>query len=102
MQDEQTIFALATAPGRGGVAVFRVSGRDARDAIERLCRPKTMPNVREASLRSLHHPRTGELIDRALVLWFEGPNSFTGEDVVEFHLHGGRAIAQAMTEALRS
>ncbi|MFY9287886.1 MAG: tRNA uridine-5-carboxymethylaminomethyl(34) synthesis GTPase MnmE [Alphaproteobacteria bacterium] len=102
MSKDQTIFALASAPGRGGVAVFRISGPDARKGVTSLCKPNDVPKAREVTLRKIHHPKTGELIDRALVLFFEAPNSFTGEDVVEFHLHGGRAIANAMSECLRS
>ncbi len=99
MTADTTIFALASAIGRGGVAVFRVSGPQAPEAVSGLCRPADAPKPREASLRKVHHPQSGELIDQVLVLFFAGPNSFTGEDVVEFHTHGGRAIAQAMTEA---
>jgi tRNA modification GTPase len=95
-----TIFALASAPGRGGVAVFRISGPEAKKTIEKLCQPAALSNPREAVLRKIHHPQNGMAIDQALVLYFESPNSFTGEDVVELHLHGGRAIAQAVTEAL--
>jgi tRNA modification GTPase len=96
-----TIFALATAPGRSGVAVFRVSGPAARQSLTALCKPNDIPKPREASLRKIHNPATGELIDHALVLFFEAPHSFTGEDVVEFHTHGGRAIAHALTDILQ-
>jgi tRNA modification GTPase len=102
MTNDDTIFALATAQGRAGISVFRISGSDARQAIEKLCRPGTVPLPREAVLRKIHDPKTNELIDHALVLWFPAPHSFTGEDVAEFHLHGGRAVAQAMAEALRN
>jgi tRNA modification GTPase len=97
-----TIFAPATAAGRAGIAVFRVSGPAAREAILRLCRPNLMPAPRQASLRALHHPVSGAMIDRALVLWFPAPHSFTGEDTVEVHAHGGRAVTQAVAEALRA
>lgn len=100
MDSESTIFALASASGRGGVAVFRVSGKAAKTAVSKLCQPSDVSRVREASLRKVHDPKTNEAIDQALVLFFESPNSFTGEDVVEFHTHGGRAIAHAVTEAL--
>jgi len=100
MNSSPTIFALATAPGRGGISVFRVSGPSARTAVEKLCRPNDMPKVREASLRKIHHPASGETIDSALLIWFENPHSFTGEDVLEIHAHGGRAVANALTEAL--
>lgn len=102
MTVDATIFALASAPGRGGVAVFRVSGPDAAVAVTKLCRPAELPEPRMAALRKLHHPQTGVVLDEAVLLYFKAPNSFTGEDVVELHTHGGRAVAQAVTEALQS
>jgi tRNA modification GTPase len=102
MSSADTIFALASAPGRAGVAVFRISGPEARQALA-LCAGDTfIPRPREALLRKLHNPKTQEPIDKALVLFFENPDSFTGEDVVEFQTHGGRAVAQAVTAALQS
>ena len=94
-----TIFALATAPGRSGVAVVRVSGPGAGDALSALIR-RPLPKPREAILRSLRDPNTGEVLDSALVLYFAAPRSFTGEDVVELHLHGGRAVTAGVIEAL--
>ena len=82
-----------------GVAVVRVSGPLATPALERLTGKKP-PEVRKASLRSLRAPATGELLDEALVLRFEAPKSFTGEDVVELHCHGGRATVDGVLEAL--
>ncbi len=96
----KTIIALASAQGRAGVAVVRVSGSNARAAVERLCNPATLPAPRLASLRALMDPRTGEKLDQALVLFFPAPHSFTGEDVVELHLHGGRSIIKGVIEAL--
>lgn len=96
----ETIYAPATAVGRAGVVVFRISGPAASEAILRLTRPSQLLSPRTASLRVLHHPETQEVLDRALVLWFPSPNSFTGEDVVELHTHGGRAVTHAVTEAL--
>lgn len=92
-----TIFAPATAPGRGAVAVVRVSGPRARDVLQMLAAP--LPSPRRAALRRLG-PRGGERLDEALVLWFPGPGSFTGEDSAELHLHGGRASVEAVTGAL--
>ena len=97
-----TIYALATAAGRAGVAVFRVSGTAAREALTRLCPKHPLPAPRQAVLRALHHPATGDVIDHALVLSFPAPHSFTGEDVVELHTHGGRAVTQSVAEALGS
>ncbi len=93
-----TIFALATASGRAGVAIVRLSGPGSGPALERLARVKLVP--RAAQYRSLRHPETGDLLDRALTLWFPAPQSFTGEDVAELHLHGGRAVAKAVLDAL--
>ena len=91
-----SIFALASAPGRAGVAVVRVSGPLAGACIQALAGP--VPTPRRAVLRRLVH--RGSEIDRALLLWFAGPHSFTGEDVVEFHIHGGRAVREALFAAL--
>ena len=90
------IFALASAVGRAGVAVVRLSGPDAGPIARALAGP--LPQARQAVLRRLLH-QAGE-IDHALLLWFPGPGSFTGEDVAEFHIHGGRAVREALFSAL--
>jgi tRNA modification GTPase len=91
-----TIFALASAPGRAGVAVVRLSGPEAGPIAQSLAGP--LPPPRQAVLRRL---KAGAAeIDHALLLWFEGPGSFTGEDVAEFHVHGGRAVREALFGAL--
>ena len=94
-----TVFALASAPGRGGVAVMRVSGPGAGPAIAALT-GRPLPPPRRASLARLRDPATGERIDTGIVLWFPGPASFTGEDMAEFQVHGGRAVVAALAEAL--
>jgi tRNA modification GTPase len=91
-----SIFALASHPGRAGVAVVRVSGPLAGTSLQALAGP--LPAPRQAVLRRLAHQ--GAEIDRALLLWFPAPHSFTGEDVAEFHIHGGRAIREALFSAL--
>jgi tRNA modification GTPase len=91
-----TIFALATAAGRAAVAVVRVSGPGTRDVVAALA--GKVPAPRQAALRRLRHDRVD--LDEALVLWFEGPASYTGEDAAEFHVHGGRAVVDALLEAL--
>jgi len=93
-----TIFALSSAPGRAGVAVVRVSGPRAGGALEALA--GSLPAPRVARLVSLRDPATGAAIDRALILWFPGPASATGENVAELHLHGGRAVIEGAIEAL--
>ena len=96
---EETIFALASGPGRAGVAVFRVSGPEAARAFVDLTR-RALPPARLAVRVRLCCRATGEVLDDGLGLWFPAPKSFTGEDVVEFHTHGGRAVEAAITEAL--
>jgi tRNA modification GTPase len=91
-----TIFAPATAAGRAAVAVVRVSGPDSSKILEALAAP--LPAPRRAALRRLK--ARGETLDEALVLWLPGPNSFTGEDSAELHLHGGRAGVEAVSRAL--
>jgi tRNA modification GTPase len=92
-----TIFALATPPGRGAVAVVRVSGPGSAAILTRLAGRR--PRPRQATLRVLK-TTDGAALDQALVLWFPGPASFTGDDCVEFHLHGGQAVVDGVTEAL--
>lgn len=92
-----TIFALATALGKSGVAVIRLSGPLAFSATERLA--GSLPEHRVAGLRSLRD-LGGVLLDQALVLTFQHGHSFTGEDVAELHLHGGPATIKAVLETL--
>jgi tRNA modification GTPase len=92
-----TIFALASGAGRAGIAAVRISGPGAGPAVESLT-GGPLPPPRRAVLRRLAH--RGAEIDRALMLWFPGPASFTGEDVAELHLHGGRAVREALFAAL--
>lgn len=94
-----TIFALASAPGRAGVAVVRLSGAAAPTALEKLT-GRALPMPRQAAMRRLQDPTSGALLDQALVVYFAAPASFTGEDVVELHLHGGRAVIDGVLAAL--
>jgi len=98
MSASDTIFALSSAPGRAGVAVFRMSGPATRSGLTALA--GALPPPRRASLRRLRDPADGAEIDRGLVLWLPGPQSFTGEDMGEVHVHGSRAVAAALTAAL--
>lgn len=92
-----TIFAPATAPGRAAVAVVRLSGPRAGEALSALAGRRPAP--RRAALRRLRAP-DGALLDEALVLWMPGPASYTGEDSAELHLHGGPAVVAGVLEAL--
>ena len=98
MSASPTIFALSTAPGRAAIAVIRISGPDAAVALRLLC--GRVPPPRQAHLAQLRHPASGEPLDQALVLYFAGPASETGEDIAELQLHGGRAVVRAVLEAL--
>ena len=91
-----TIFALATPPGRGAIAILRLSGPGVDGALTALGAGGLTPRL--ASLRTLRHD--GEMVDQALVLRFPRPNSYTGEDSAELHLHGGRAVIEAASRAL--
>ena len=93
-----TIYALSSAPGRAGVAVVRVSGANAAAAVRALTR-KPLPQPRKAVLTRFFDA-SGAAIDGGLLLFFLGPASFTGEDMAEFQVHGGRAIVEALLGAL--
>lgn len=97
---DATIFALASGGLRAGVAVVRVSGGAAAWALSELSGGAAAPEPRRAVLRRLADPATGDVLDHALVVLFPGPGSFTGEDVVELHLHGGPAVVEGVLDAL--
>lgn len=96
-----TIFALATAPGKAGVAIIRISGSSAAFALQTLS-GKALPAPRYAHYTKLFHPENKQMIDEAVVLWFPAPKSFTGEDVVELHIHGSRAVVSELFDVLSS
>jgi tRNA modification GTPase len=96
--DRDTIFALSSGRPPAAVAVVRISGPRAGVALERLI--GRVPAARRASLARVRDPATGDLIDEGLALWFPGPNSETGEDIVELQVHGGRAVIAALLAAL--
>lgn len=93
-----TIVALATAPGRAGVAVIRLSGPAAGPALESLTGRRPPP--RRAARARFIDPESGTVLDDGLALWFPGPGSFTGEDVAELHGHGGRAVVESLLDVL--
>jgi tRNA modification GTPase len=92
-----TIFAVASGPGRAAVAILRISGPGTRELITRLA--GRLPSPRRATLRALRDS-ADEVLDRSLLLWFPEPNSYTGEDCAELHLHGSRAVIGAVSETL--
>ncbi|MEM7445677.1 MAG: tRNA uridine-5-carboxymethylaminomethyl(34) synthesis GTPase MnmE, partial [Pseudomonadota bacterium] len=94
----ETIFAPATAHGRAGIAVLRLSGPKAAETLRALT-GRPLPKPRMAA-RATFRDRQGEILDRGLALFFPAPASFTGEDVVELHVHGGRAVTATLLECL--
>lgn len=97
-KNNNVIFALASGAGRAAVAVVRLSGAGTGEVVRGLA--GSLPAPRVAALRRLRHPASGEILDRALALWFPGPRSYTGEDCAELHLHGGPAVVAGVAEAL--
>lgn len=97
---ETTIYALSTAPGRAGVAIIRISGPKAGDVLDVMTAGRR-PAARGAALRRLQNTE-GEVFDEALVLWFPGPASFTGEDCAELQVHGGLAVIETAFETLET
>uniref|UniRef100_A0A3P8SE77 5-taurinomethyluridine-[tRNA] synthase subunit GTPB3, mitochondrial n=1 Tax=Amphiprion percula TaxID=161767 RepID=A0A3P8SE77_AMPPE len=103
LTDADTIFALSSGHGRCGVAVVRISGPASAAALRCMAGlTHNLPPPRTALLRSITDPRSKEVLDRGLVLWFPAPHSFSGEDSVEFHIHGGPAVITAVLQALGS
>src|SRR5512133_2247354 len=99
LRADDTIVACATAPGRGAIAIVRLSGGGAL-AIARRVATRISATARSAELAALHAPdQPDQLIDHGLVTWFEGPHSYTGEDVVEFAVHGGALVSTLVVEA---
>ena len=90
-----TIYALSTGPGVSGVAIVRISGLEASNVIKSLTGMET-PKPRMATLRKINNSNTSELIDEGIIIWFPGPKSYTGEDMAEIHIHGGKAVVLAV------
>ena len=94
-----TIYALSSGPGVSGVAVIRLSGQDTSKVIQ-LLTGKEPPKPRVATLRKINKINTSELIDEGLILWFPGPESYTGEDMAEIQVHGSKAVVDALHSSL--
>jgi len=90
-----TIYALSSGPGVSGIAVIRISGQETSKAIE-LLTGKSVPKPRVATLRKINKINTSELIDEGIILWFPGPESYTGEDMAEIQVHGSKAVIDAI------
>ena len=94
-----TIYALSSGPGVSGVAIIRISGPDASKAIKSLT-GKEITKPRVATLRKINNINTSELIDEGIIIWFPGPESYTGEDMAEIHVHGGKAVVLAVQKEI--
>jgi len=90
-----TIYALSSGAGISGIAVVRVSGKNTSEVIKQIT-GEDLPVPRVATLRKINKINTNELIDEGVIIWFPAPNSYTGEDLVEFHVHGSRAVVNAL------
>ncbi|KAL6719664.1 mitochondrial Homoaconitase [Lecanora helva] len=104
IHNDPTIYALSTAPGRAAIAIIRVSGSAWLTVYKALCPGKPLPKPRQATLRTLYEattPNNNSVLDSgALVLHFPAPDTVTGEDVLEFHVHGGTAVVKAVLAAI--
>jgi tRNA modification GTPase len=94
-----TIYALSSGPGVSGIAVIRISGQETSKAIE-LLTGKSVPKPRVATLRKINKINTSELIDEGIILWFPGPESYTGEDMAEIQVHGSKAVIDALHSSI--
>ena len=94
-----TIYALSSGPGVSGVAIIRISGSETSEVIKSLTK-KDLPKPRMATLRKINNINTSELIDEGIILWFPGPESYTGEDMAEIHVHGGKAVVLALQKEI--
>ena len=94
-----TIYALSSGPGISGIAVIRVSGGETKEIISAITNGK-FPKERVASLKKIVNPNTGEMIDEGIIIWFKGPNSYTGEDMGELHVHGSKAVVQEILNVI--
>ena len=94
-----TIFALSSGPGVSGVAIIRISGLEASKVIKSLT-GKEIPKPRVATLRKINNINNSKLIDEGIIIWFPGPQSYTGEDMAEIHVHGSKAVVLALQEEI--
>jgi tRNA modification GTPase len=94
-----TIYSLSSGPGISGIAIIRVSGSETSKILELLTN-KTLPKPRAATLRKINKINTSELIDEGIILWFPGPESYTGEDMAEIQVHGSKAVIDAIHSSI--
>ena len=93
-----TIYALSTGPGISGIAIIRISGPETEKVLNYY--QKSLPKPRKATLRKINKINTSELIDEGIILWFPGPESYTGEDMAEIQVHGSKAVVDALHSSI--
>ena len=94
-----TIYALSTGSSKSGIAIIRVSGSYTKQVLIKLLKGD-VPEPKKAVLRNIYDPENYDLIDQGIILWFPGPNSFTGEDLAELHIHGSKAVINKLLVSL--
>ena len=94
-----SIFALSTGSVKSGIAIIRITGTETKKILSKIIKTK-MPNPRNAKLCNIYNHENNELIDQGMLLWFPGPNSYTGEDLAELHIHGSKAIISTLLSSL--
>ena len=94
-----TIYALSSGSGISGIAVIRISGPETREIITKMT-SGSFPKAKQATLKKISKIQTKEVIDEGIVIWFPGPESYTGEDMAEFHVHGSVAVIEAIQESV--
>ena len=97
--ERMTIYALSSGPGISGIAVIRVSGKNTAEVVKKMTGAE-LPRPRVATLKKFNKNGEKELIDEGVIIWFPAPNSYTGENLAEFHVHGSRAVINAMHSAI--
>ena len=94
-----TIYALSSGSGTSGIGVIRISGPDTKKVISKLTNG-SFPKPRIATLKKINKINNNELIDEGIIIWFPGPQSYTGEDMAEFHVHGSRSVIEAIHNSI--
>ena len=94
-----TIYALSSGPGTAGISVIRVSGSQTQKIIHEITK-KDLPEPRVATRRKFNKIKDNEIIDEGILIWFPAPNSYTGEDMAEFHVHGSKAVVDAIQSSI--
>ena len=94
-----TIYALSSGPGMSGIAVIRISGAKTGEIIKLISKGQ-LPRPREATVKRFNKINSSELIDEGILVWFPGPQSYTGEDMAEIHVHGSIAVVRAILDQL--